>query len=91
MAQVIVSPKDQRVFAQELQDLSRRISNAERQLSGELKGLESVWADEHARRFTKSHQHMAQHLGTFYKAAGRYVAFLNDKAHLGEKYLRSGR
>lgn len=87
MSQIIVNPKDQRAFAQELEQIVGAIRDKERRLDQGMQELKSTWADERYRRFSSAVRAASEELRVFYNSSARYAQFLRDKASAAERYL----
>lgn len=87
MAQVIVNPKDQRAFAQELEQIVGVVREKERRLDQGMQELKATWADERYRRFSKAVKAASDQLRIFYGTSTRYTQFLREKAAAAERYL----
>lgn len=87
MAQIIVNPKDQRAFAQELDQIVGTIREKERQLDQGMQELKGTWGDERYRRFSSAVKTASDQLRVFYSTSARYAQFLREKAAAAERYL----
>jgi uncharacterized protein YukE len=87
MAQIIVNPRDQRAFAQELDQIVSAIREKERRLDQGMQELKGTWADERYRRFSVAVKAASDQLRVFYSTSAHYAQFLRDKAAAAERYL----
>ncbi|HEY4940044.1 MAG TPA: hypothetical protein VII56_01345 [Rhizomicrobium sp.] len=87
MAQVIVSPREMRAFAQDLAELIQAVEARDRQLAEGLRSLGSTWADERYRTFSRVQSTTAAQLQIFYRMGKNYVQYLGNKATAAERYL----
>lgn len=88
MAQIIVNPKDQRVFAQELESFVREIRDRERRLDAGMQELGGTWKDVRYKDFSRAVTDASVQLQIFYNTSTRYADFLRRKATAAEKFLR---
>ena len=89
MAQIIVSPKEQRIFARELEGLVRDVRQIERRLASEMEALGGTWKDVRYRSFARSVTTASVQLQIFYNSSLHYAEFLRRKAAAAERFLRT--
>jgi uncharacterized protein YukE len=88
MAQIIVSPKEMRVFARYLEELADVIRQRKARVHDRLNALHQTWRDEKYRQFEKDLQENSQELDHFIKSARAYARFLDMKAARADRYLK---
>lgn len=87
MSQIIVSPREQRAFANSLCNISREMISRERALTSKLTALGSTWSDKHYKRFSQAQTTMELHLKAFHNRSQLYCNYLERKAKAGDAYL----
>ncbi len=87
MSQIIVSPREQRAFANALCDISRDMISRERALTAKLNVLSTTWSDKHYKRFSQAQLTMELHLKAFHNRSQAYCIYLERKAKAGNAYL----
>lgn len=87
MAQVIVSPKEMRVFARYLEVLADLVRQRKARLKAQVDSLHQTWRDDKYREFERSFEANSAELDHFIKAARAYAGFLDTKASRADRYL----
>lgn len=87
MAQIIVSPKEMRVFARYLEELADLIRQRKARVNDRLNALHQTWRDEKYRQFERDLQANSVELDHFIKAAREYARYLDTKAARADRYL----
>jgi len=90
MAQIIATPKDMRIFAQDLERLSAELKDKQRRMEDELQRLGVSWQDDRYRRFSRAVTTASVQFVAFHNRAKSFVEFLGRKAAAGERYLSRG-
>ena len=88
MANVIVSPSEQRRFADFLKDRTSRLMRKQRDFITMLNDAKAVCRDQKYADFRKRTEEVAKLLEDFNRQADRFADFLHKKAAAGERFLR---
>lgn len=88
MAQMIVDPREQRRFAEELEILVGQIRDRERRLEGAMAELNVSWKDVRFLEFSRSMTEASVQLQIFYNRSSAYADYLRRKAAAVERFLR---
>ena len=88
MPTIIVSPSEQKKFADTLEDRTKRLLAKKQAFMQALDNARAVCKDEKYASFRKKAEDTAKALDDFRKKSERIVDFLRRKAAAGERYLK---
>lgn len=87
MASIIVSPSEQKRFADYLKERTKTLMQKQRKFIAMLSEARVICQDAKYADFRKKAEETARQLEDFNKKADRYSEFLHQKARAGERYL----
>ena len=88
MPSIIVSPKEQKQFADYLTERTKLLLQKQRKFLDLLSQARTICLDDKYASFRKKAEDTARGLEDFNTRAKRYAEFLHAKAKAGERYLR---
>jgi hypothetical protein len=88
MASIIVSPSEQRRFADYLMERTKELMQKQRKFTDMINDARAICQDARYADFRKKVEETALLLEDFSKRAERYSEFLHQKARAGERYLK---
>lgn len=91
MASIIVTPSEQKHFADKLKDRTKLLMQKQRQFLSMIHDASAICQDTKYAEFRRKVENAAQQLQSFKRNAERYSDFLYQKARAGERYLEGGR
>ena len=87
----IVTPSHLTRFAECLEDSAKHIRNEGRKMRESVTAAHSVWKDEKYDTFNRQLENCVEELEKFSKTGQKYADFLQEKAHLAQKFLNNRR
>ena len=87
MSQVIVDPRELKVFARTLEAVADGALSRKNRAASRLASLHETWRDQKYASYEKTFEQTAVEIDKFVKMAFAYAQYLDHKAALAEKYL----